>query len=142
MNSSDHFYLQSMDSPDPFLPINDVLPAWTELKTKIWILYPSSYISDYINYFETTWLFSTSYPISMWNVTSAVEYDEPRTNNASEGGNNALNRAFKAAHPSLWTFLTNFGSSMLRLIPSISSLLLVLCPVNQWQRNGELVKGG
>ena len=37
----------------PFLPIDDVLPAWTQLKTNIWILYPSSSISDYINYFET-----------------------------------------------------------------------------------------
>ena len=50
----------------PFLPIYDVLPTWTESKTMISILYPSS----------------------------------------SEVGNNALNRAFKAAHPSQWTFIT------------------------------------
>ena len=49
------------------------------------------------------WSLSTSYPISMGNITSAVENDEPRTNNASEGGNNALNRAFNASHPSMWT---------------------------------------
>ena len=85
-----------------FLPIGDVLDAWTELKTRIWILYPTPAITDYITYFEKTWIFSTSYPISMWNISSAVEYDEPRTNNASEGGNNALNRAFNASHTSMW----------------------------------------
>ena len=99
MKSSD---LQFMDSPSCQLMNDDVLPACTELKTKICILFPSSSISEYINY----WLFSTSYPISMWNVTSALEYDEPRTKNASEWGKNALNRAFKAVHFSLWTFLT------------------------------------
>ena len=90
----------------PFLPIGDVLDAWTEMKTRIWILYPTHAITDYITYFEKTWLFSTSYPISMWNISSAVEYDEPRTNNASEGGNNALNRAFNASHPSMRTFIS------------------------------------
>ena len=80
--------------------------AWTELKTRMWILYPTPAISAYISYFEKTWLFSTSYPISMWNVSSAVEYDEQRTNNASEGGNNALNRAFNSSHPTLWSFIS------------------------------------
>ena len=37
----------------------------------------------------------------MWNVSNAVEHDQPRTNNASEGGN----RAFNASHPTLWTFI-------------------------------------
>ena len=51
--------------------------------------------------------FPTSYPISMWNISSAAEYDEPRTNNASEGGNNTLNMAFNASHPSMWTFISS-----------------------------------
>ena len=89
----------------PFLPIGDVLDAWTELKTRIWILYPTPAITDYIKYFEKTWIFSTFYHISMWNITSAVECDEPRTNNASEGGNNALNRAYNGSHSSMWTSL-------------------------------------
>ena len=87
----------------PFLPIGDVLYAWTELKTRIYILYPTPAITDYITYFEKIWSLSTSYSISMGNITSAVENDEPRTNNASEGGINALNRAFYASHPSMWT---------------------------------------
>ena len=90
----------------PFLPVNDVLQGWIELKTKMWILYPTPAISDYIRYFENTWLFSSAYPVRMWNVSDAVEHDQPRTNNASEGGNNALNRAFDASHPTLWTFIS------------------------------------
>ena len=60
----------------PFLPIVDVLDAWTELKTRIWILYPTPAITDYITYFEKTWIFSTSYPISMWNIALAVPVTE------------------------------------------------------------------
>ena len=47
-------------------------------------------------------LLSTVYGL----LSSAVEYDKPRTSNASEGGNNALNRAFNTAHPSMWTFIS------------------------------------
>ena len=90
----------------PFLPVNDVLQGWIELKTMMWILYPTPAISDYIRYFENTWLFSSAYPVRMWNVFDAVEHDQPRTNNASEGGNNALNRAFDASRPTLWTFIS------------------------------------
>ena len=43
----------------------------------------------------------------MWNMSSAVDYDEPRTNNASEGGNNSLASAFSSAHPTIWTFIDN-----------------------------------
>ena len=41
----------------------------------------------------------------MWNVSTAVEYEEPRTNNASEGDDNGLARMFNSQHPSLWTFI-------------------------------------
>ena len=89
----------------PFLPLSDVVNAWTELKTRLWFVYPTSKISEYIAYFEKTWLLSTIYPPSLWNINSAVEYDEPRTNNASEGGNNAINAAFSSTHPSIWVFI-------------------------------------
>ena len=46
----------------PFLPLSDVVNAWTELKTRLWFLYPTSKISEYIAYFEKTWLLSTIYP--------------------------------------------------------------------------------
>ena len=41
----------------------------------------------------------------MWNVSSAVEYEEPRTNNASEGSNNGLARHFSTKHPDIWKFI-------------------------------------
>ena len=89
----------------PFLPVDDVLPTWTELKTLAFNLRPCPAISKYIAYIEKNWIFNSSYPISMWNVSTAVEYDEPRTNNSSEGGNNGLARMFNSQHPSLWTFI-------------------------------------
>ena len=46
----------------------------------------------------------------MWNISSAVKYDEPKTNNAPEGGNNALNRAFNGAQCK--SFLYPFGPSI------------------------------
>ena len=89
----------------PFLPVHDILPAWTELKTTLFTLRPTQYMSKYIHYFETTWLFSSVYPPSIWNVSSAVEYEEPWTNNVMEGGNNALARMFSSSHPSMWMFI-------------------------------------
>ena len=115
--SSDDDVLRSLLSSVhglPFLPIPDVLDAWTEFKAKIWILYPYPAISSYISYFKKTWLFSTSYPISMWNVSSAVEYDEPRTNNASEGGNNALTEPSTHRIPRYGASYLRYASSMMR----------------------------
>ena len=94
----------------PFLPLADVMGGWTELKTRLWLLYPSAAISSYIAYFETNYMLSNSYPPAKWNVSSAVEYNEPRTNNVSEGGNNALGHAFKSAHPQIWTFVDGLKS--------------------------------
>ena len=39
------------------------------------------------------------------NVNATVEYGEPRTNNASEGGNNSLNHTTSATRPTIWTLL-------------------------------------
>ena len=50
----------------------------------------------------------------MWNMSSAV-HEEPRTNNASEGGNNSLASAFSSSHPKIWVFiesLKNFHAEM------------------------------
>ena len=38
-------------------------------------------------------------------MSAAVEYDEPRTNNASEGGNKSLAAAFSSKHPTIWIFI-------------------------------------
>ena len=72
-------------------------------------------ISEYLSYFKANCLFSTTYPPAMWNMSSAVDYEEPRTNNGSEGGNNSLASAFSSSHPTIWVFiesLKNFHAEM------------------------------
>ena len=76
-----------------FQQIDDVVPAWTELETKIGILFPTSKLLGYS-------------PPAILSPCGMSPLPWSMTKNASERGNNALNRAFKAAHPSLWTFLT------------------------------------
>ena len=89
----------------PFVPVDDVLQAWSELKNELFKLRPTPQTVQYIRYTEETWIFSTSYTLDMWNVNAAVNYEEPRTNNASEGGNNAMKRHFKCDHPTIWKFI-------------------------------------
>ena len=96
----------------PFLPIGDALDPWTELKTRNWILYPplpSQTISPSSRRPGSSPP-PTPSPCGTSLQQSAVEYDEPRTNNASEGGNKALNRAFNASHPSMWTFISTVNT--------------------------------
>ena len=73
----------------PFLLLQKVLLGWMELKAKL-SSYPIPQLSKYIAFFQNTWIFSTRYPPTLWNINSAVEYNEPQTNNVSEGGNNSL----------------------------------------------------
>ena len=49
-------------------------------------LRPIAAISKYIAYFEKNWHFNNSYPIAMWNVSSAVEYEEPIRKKQCIGG--------------------------------------------------------
>ena len=128
----------------PFLPLEDVLTGWTVLKTRLWLLYPIPKLSEYIAYFERTWLLSATYPPSLWNVNSAVEYDEPRSNNASEGGNNALAAAFSSTHPSIWVFietLSNFQSETeLKYLQIAAGGQATEKPKKQWRIREEKLK--
>ena len=74
----------------PFLPVDDVIPAWSKLKTALFNLRPIAAISKFIAYLEKNWIFNKSNPVAMCNVSSAVEYEEPKTNSASDGGMNGL----------------------------------------------------
>ena len=51
--------------------------------------------------FTTKLLKSNYFVTSLWNISSAVEYNEPGTNNTSEEGNNALNSAFSSTNPTI-----------------------------------------
>ena len=72
----------------PFIPLTDVIDAWTELKAVIWTCCPTQAMSKYITY----WIFSSSCPPSLWNCCAATLDGDPQTNNASERGNNTQTR--------------------------------------------------
>ena len=73
-----------------FVPVDDVSVGWTCIKSLL-TQYPAT--AAFITYFESTWLNNTAYPIRMWNHYDSTLSDDPRTNNFSEGSNNALNTA-------------------------------------------------
>ena len=88
----------------PFLPVSDVVDAWGELRAAVYALRPNPEVSRYTLYFESNLIFNPSYPVAMWNVSSAVVYEEPRTNNVSEGNNNGMAQAI-GVHPPFFKFL-------------------------------------
>ena len=97
------------------IPLTDVIDAWTELKAVIWTCCPTQAMSKYITYFEKNLTFSSSSPPSLWNCCAATLNGDPRTNNASEGGNNALKHATTSNNPCIWSFVPTiraFNSEM------------------------------
>jgi hypothetical protein len=81
-----------------FVPVDDVGIGWTCLKESL-PAHPET--SAFITYFESTWLTNTAYPIQMWNHYDNTLSDDPRTNNYSEGSNNALNTAAGCSSPTI-----------------------------------------
>ena len=82
-----------------FVPVGDVETSWEFLKSN---LSPSTAAAatTFLDYFEATWIYSSIYPIAMWNMHQTVLDGGPRTNNHSEGNNNALNRFIGCSNPS------------------------------------------
>ena len=81
-----------------FVPVDDVSVGWTCIKSLL-TQYPAT--AAFITYFESTWLNNTAYPIRMWNHYDSTLSDDPRTNNFSEGSNNALNTAAGCSSPTI-----------------------------------------
>ena len=48
------------------------------------------------------------YPISMWNCYLRTLCGQPRTNNVSEGSNNALRSHFGCTNPTVWLCISKF----------------------------------
>ena len=99
----------------PFIPLTDVIDAWTELKAVIWTCCPTQTMSKYITYFEKNWIFSFSSPSSLWNCCAATLNGDPLTNNASKGGYNAPKHATTSNNPCIWSFVPTiraFNSEM------------------------------
>ena len=85
-----------------FVPVADIDHCWTLLKNHgLTTLYPSASTTTIINYLESTWLYSTQYPRDMWSMYQSVLDNDPRTNNVSEGGDNAINTAAGCSHPTI-----------------------------------------
>ena len=54
-----------------------------------------------LRYMETECIKNTTFPVQTWNVYNSTLDNDPRTNNYSEGNNNALNWEVACSHPSL-----------------------------------------
>ena len=61
-------------------------------------------IGPLVTYFESTWIFGT-YPLELWNVYNCTVLGDRRTNNNSEGGNNAINLCFGTSSPIMPKFV-------------------------------------
>ena len=73
------------------------------MKTKLLNDYPAV-STPYINYYEATWLHG-NYDFALWKVYQRTLDGRPRTNNVSEGGNNAIRVAFGCSNPVIWKCL-------------------------------------
>ena len=86
----------------PFLPLQDVQDGFEKLSRQLIIFYNTPEIQRFLVYFESTWISGPStFAPAVWNVHEAVLNKTPRTNNAREGSNRAINVYIGATHPSL-----------------------------------------
>ena len=86
-----------------FVPVHDVQMTWNDLKLLLLRLFPTI-IGPLVTYFEGTWIFGT-YPLELGNVYNCTVLGDPRTNNNSEGGNNAINLCFGTSSPIMPKFV-------------------------------------
>jgi hypothetical protein len=86
----------------PFLPVDDVRLGWNLLKPSL-TQYPAT--AAFISYFESNWLNNPHYPLKMWDCYDATLSDDPKTNNVSEGSNNAINTAAGCSSPTIYRFI-------------------------------------
>ena len=90
------------DSYVPFLPLHDVEDGYHLLENYLLNYYPgiTTEAQRFLEYYERTWIRGQSHTHpANWNVVLSTLEGAPRTNNASEGSNNALNRAVGGAKP-------------------------------------------
>ena len=66
--------------------------------------YPFTYSTLVIDYYNVALLW-TIYLREMWNIYELVKNEDPRTNNVSEGGNNAINIAAEVSRPKIVPFI-------------------------------------
>ena len=124
-----------------FVPVGDVLLGWNALKPLL-AQYPAT--ASFITYFEATWLNNRQYPITMWNCYDSTLSDDARTNNYSEGSNNALNTAAGCASPTIYRLidiLQGFNSGAeLKILQTATGLEATRKPRNKTIKMQERVK--
>ena len=83
-----------------FIPEDDVVASWAELKP---LLSVNPSLLPVLDYVESTWIFNDIiiYPIHMFNVYRAVINSELRTNNFAERYNHAFQLAAGCSHPEI-----------------------------------------
>eukprot|EP00116_Pleurobrachia_bachei_P003854 sb/3464116/ len=86
----------------PFLPNDQIIPAWRSLETELLAKHPA--VSDFCSYLWDTWM-DGRYPVKMWGCYERTMRGEHRTNNVSEGSNSALKRSFGHSRPVLWSWI-------------------------------------
>lgn len=84
----------------PFVPTADVPTAWNSFSTELTRRYPTA-ANVIIPYFNSTWM-TGQYPLQIWNCHSRTLNKQPRTNNVSEGANNAIKSHFGCCDPTIW----------------------------------------
>ena len=92
----------------PFLPLHDVEDGYHILENNLLNYYPAitSESQRFLEYYERTWIQGQSHTHpANWNVVLSTLEGTPRTNNPSEGSNNALNQAVGGAKPTLATLI-------------------------------------
>ena len=88
----------------PFVPEDDVLDAWLQLRP----LLPVD-LTAFASYVEYTWVGSRSssplFSIPSWNQHDASLMKLPRSTNMAEGWHHGFNSMLSCTHPSMWKFL-------------------------------------
>ena len=86
----------------PHLPAGEIIHAWIDLRAEIELQYPET--GDFCRYMTETWM-NGLYDVELWSVHARTVSGEHRTNNVSEGSNNALRSLFGSSKPVIWTWI-------------------------------------
>ncbi len=104
VENSDVRKYYKMISALPFVPDDDVLYAWQQLRPQL----PSD-LHAFAAYIEYTWVGSRSsnplFPIPTWNQHDASLMKLPRSTNMAEGWHHGFNSMLSCTHPTIWKFL-------------------------------------
>ena len=88
----------------PFVPTDNVTLTWNALSAQLSYRYPTV-AGSILPYFTNTWM-DGNYPLEMWNCYTRTLTNFPRTNNISEGSNNAIRAHFGCSNPTVWACIT------------------------------------